>query len=205
MPKMSEKYLELRRSRILDAAVACFGRKGFHATTISDICREAGISHGAVYRYFPGKEKIIEATHRRDHEERVARNAVIPQEGNFREAFRSWFSGYFRRRAAAESVSITRFRMQFLGEAVRNPRMRNIERLAREDMIGGVANVIRGGQQRGVVNSDLNALAVARMLMAIADGFYVQNVMSPDIDLESCSDAVWGVFCGDFWAKAPGR
>ncbi|HIN34796.1 MAG TPA: TetR/AcrR family transcriptional regulator, partial [Dehalococcoidia bacterium] len=34
----------------------------FHQTNIQDICKEAELSPGAVYRYFPSKDHIIAAT-----------------------------------------------------------------------------------------------------------------------------------------------
>ena len=45
----------------MDAARACFIRKGVHATSMQDIFAEAGLSAGAVYRYFKSKNEIIEA------------------------------------------------------------------------------------------------------------------------------------------------
>ena len=44
------------------AAIACFTRKGFHQTTMDDICEGAGLSPGAVYRYFASKDEIIQTT-----------------------------------------------------------------------------------------------------------------------------------------------
>ncbi len=61
MPKVPAQYLEARKNEILDAAFACFRRRGFHKTTIKDICNEAQLSPGAVYRYFRSKEDIIQA------------------------------------------------------------------------------------------------------------------------------------------------
>lgn len=61
MPKVSESYLVERREQILQAALSCFGRKGFHRTTMRDICEEAGVSPGAVYRYFKSKDEFIKA------------------------------------------------------------------------------------------------------------------------------------------------
>ncbi|MFD5073687.1 TetR/AcrR family transcriptional regulator [Streptomyces sp. NPDC058371] len=61
MPKVSPEYRESRRRQILDAATICFARNGFHATSMPDIFAESGLSSGAVYRYFPGKQAIIEA------------------------------------------------------------------------------------------------------------------------------------------------
>ena len=61
MPKVTEAHLEARRHQILEAASSCFARRGFHQCTMHDICAEAQLSPGAVYRYFHSKEEIIEA------------------------------------------------------------------------------------------------------------------------------------------------
>lgn len=57
---------EVRRMQILDAAKRCFRKSGFHGTQIAAIAEEAGISVGLVYRYFPGKEALIEEISRQD-------------------------------------------------------------------------------------------------------------------------------------------
>jgi len=61
MPKVTEAHLEARRQQILDAAWACFARKGYHQTTMQDICRESDLSPGAIYRYFASKHAILRA------------------------------------------------------------------------------------------------------------------------------------------------
>ncbi len=44
---------------ILDAAIRVFAQRGFHDTRVSDIAREAGISHGLVYHYFKSKDDVL--------------------------------------------------------------------------------------------------------------------------------------------------
>ena len=56
---MSEEYRQARRAQILDAARSCFLRRGFHATSMDDILVEVGLSSGAVYGYFTGKDELI--------------------------------------------------------------------------------------------------------------------------------------------------
>lgn len=56
---MSQQYLDARRRQILDAAWRCFGRNGFHHTSMQDIFTESGLSAGAVYRYFSSKTELI--------------------------------------------------------------------------------------------------------------------------------------------------
>jgi AcrR family transcriptional regulator len=61
MPRVSEAHLAARRQQILDAARTCFLRNGFHASSMQDVIAEAGLSVGAVYRYFKSKNDIVEA------------------------------------------------------------------------------------------------------------------------------------------------
>ena len=56
-----------RTGEILGAAEVCFGRSGFHRTTIQSIADEAAMSVGNVYRYFPSKDAVVEALIARDH------------------------------------------------------------------------------------------------------------------------------------------
>ena len=58
MPKTSAAAKAARQEQILNAAVRCFARKGFYATTIEDLVVETGLSRGALYLYFPNKEAL---------------------------------------------------------------------------------------------------------------------------------------------------
>lgn len=62
MPRLADPALpERRRGQILEAARACFRDRGFRQTTIEEICAEARISPGALYRYFHSKADIVAA------------------------------------------------------------------------------------------------------------------------------------------------
>lgn len=59
VPRVSDEHLAARRQQILDAARRCFLRNGFHATAMQDVINEAGLSVGAVYRYFRSKHELV--------------------------------------------------------------------------------------------------------------------------------------------------
>jgi TetR/AcrR family transcriptional regulator, transcriptional repressor of aconitase len=61
MPKVTSEYRAERRAHIMAAARRCFVRDGFHASSMQDLVGEAGMSSGAVYRYFASKDAVIEA------------------------------------------------------------------------------------------------------------------------------------------------
>jgi AcrR family transcriptional regulator len=57
---------EMREQRILDAASALISHYGYDKTTVDDIAREAGVSKGAIYLHFKGKEALFEGILRRE-------------------------------------------------------------------------------------------------------------------------------------------
>jgi AcrR family transcriptional regulator len=52
---------ERTRQRLLEIAVRRFAADGFRHTSLSDISREAGLTPGAAYAYFAGKEALFQA------------------------------------------------------------------------------------------------------------------------------------------------
>lgn len=59
LPKVSAAYVATRRQGILDAATALFAEHGFAQTSMADVCNRAGLSAGAIYRYFPSKSDLV--------------------------------------------------------------------------------------------------------------------------------------------------
>ncbi len=63
MPKIAEEVRAARRDQIIAAALACFARAGYHATTMADVAAQAGVSKGTPYLYFESKEALFLALH----------------------------------------------------------------------------------------------------------------------------------------------
>ncbi|RYF82304.1 MAG: TetR/AcrR family transcriptional regulator [Comamonadaceae bacterium] len=52
------------RTRLLDAALQVIRTKGYHATTVDEICAAAGVTKGSFFHHFKGKEDLaVMATH----------------------------------------------------------------------------------------------------------------------------------------------
>src|ERR1700693_6406567 len=70
-----------RPTQILDAALICFAKRGFHQASMHDISAEAGISVGLIYRYFQNKEAVISAMadrHKQEIQEILERARQAP-------------------------------------------------------------------------------------------------------------------------------
>ena len=62
-PRSAEQYDTIRKQKkelIMETALELFAEKGFHATSISQIAKKAGISKGLTYNYFESKKEILE-------------------------------------------------------------------------------------------------------------------------------------------------
>lgn len=53
------KLPEAKQRAILSAAAKVFALKGFHQANVADICQKAGISNGALYKYFENKQALF--------------------------------------------------------------------------------------------------------------------------------------------------
>ena len=62
MPRVSPAHEQAVRTRIVDSALRVFAEKGYHGATIGDVVRDSGLSVGAIYTYFRGKDELFLAT-----------------------------------------------------------------------------------------------------------------------------------------------
>lgn len=84
IPKKSDKRKlrgEKTRRKIIEAARQLFTSQGFHATTTRQITDRAGITPGAIYNHFSGKDAIFEAVLREYHPWKDIPSVVYTAEG----------------------------------------------------------------------------------------------------------------------------
>ncbi len=55
----NEKIREQASKRLLEGALKVFARHGYHASSMSEIAKEAGVSKGLAYHYFASKEELL--------------------------------------------------------------------------------------------------------------------------------------------------
>jgi TetR/AcrR family transcriptional repressor of bet genes len=48
-----------RRSQVIEATIDCLAERGFSRTTVTDVARRAGISHGLVLFHFQSKDNLL--------------------------------------------------------------------------------------------------------------------------------------------------
>lgn len=109
-----------RRQQVLDAAAECFRRRGFHAASMAEIAKTAGMSPGHIYNLFENKDDIIAAIVERDCEEVLGRIAEFRQAGDL---LQKLLSETERAIDEHSQVAEAALQLEVLAEASRNAKL----------------------------------------------------------------------------------
>ena len=74
------------RDHLYETAIRLISERGYEATTLRDIAREADVSVGLLYRYFPSKQAVITALYDELSKDFVGETAAM-KDGRWRERF----------------------------------------------------------------------------------------------------------------------
>jgi TetR/AcrR family transcriptional repressor of uid operon len=170
-----------RRSEILAAAQRCFARAGFHQTSMQEICAEAGMSPGGLYRYFPSKEAIIAGIAERDRAEVVGQLASAEFTSDFFGTLGALARHHFVERTAEEIALCS----EIMTESRRNPEIARIFQAFDADVKSRLVAMLRAAAERGDIARDVDFDGAVTMLMVIADGVWWRRAVDPNFDAEA--------------------
>lgn len=195
MPRVTETYRSEQRERILIAAARCFARRGFHVTSMDDVIAEAGLSAGAVYGYYRGKDELIEASARRAMElveEVLPRLRPSPSP----DALLGQMLSTVIELAEGSGFDPTLVAVQAWGESVRNPVVRRVVQDGYRALRAHLAEAVRGWQRDGVVAADADPEDVAKVLFGLLPGFIVQRQLLGDVQPDRYAAALGALLPG---------
>jgi AcrR family transcriptional regulator len=185
MPKVSEAHRQARRTQILEAAVRCFSREGFHRATMHDVVRESGLSPGAIYCYFRSKNDLVRAIAAERHARERAWLADAPRGVDVlthARALARTFFGALRDPAERARRSQT---IQLWAEALRRPDIKRLIRRGVDEPRATLRALVGRAQRQGALPRDLVPDAVARMMIALFQGFVLQLAWDRGADVEA--------------------
>lgn len=177
----SRSLSQQRREEIFRAAHKCFVSRGFHATSMTDIAREFGMSVGHVYNYFPSKQAIIEGLIEQGIEEFYVNSSELLScsiEGNFEKA----------REAIKRSLSPNhnpnqiRLTLELLVEATHDPKLSKII----EEADTKVRTHLMDMHQIKVSSREEEARL--EVMLAMFEGLGMRILRHPGIDMDGIYD-----------------
>ncbi|MDO3387925.1 TetR/AcrR family transcriptional regulator [Gilvimarinus sp. SDUM040013] len=161
------RLAQRRREQIINAALACFVRHGFHGTGMKAICEAARMSPGAVYRYFPSKADIIQAIvegERRQSDKALQKLAVAR---DFPKALLS-FVGRLVGDACKSPDNI--LATEIFAEACRDDRVAAILQENECALVTKLAQILQDAQGDQRVDFNIKAQELAQLIVSLSYG-----------------------------------
>lgn len=168
------------RRRVLDAASACFVRSGFHGTSMQEICTQAGMSPGGLYRHFPSKEAIIIAIVEEERSVRAGLVEALQNASSFVEGLERMGEALF---SGAVPLMCLELGPEVYAEASRNPVLRPIFNAVEAEMSEALRGALVAAQQRGEIDPDLDPDIALLAINALGDGLIIRSRLEPDLPL----------------------
>jgi AcrR family transcriptional regulator len=198
MPKVSQSHLDARRQQILEAAIECFSRQGFHPTTMQDIIRESGLSSGAIYTYFASKEELIEAIAERRHAREQALIRTAGFEGEITTTLERLIQSFFHLLIDNKERKERRLAIQLWGEALRNPRILRTVRKGVDEPRKMLTKLFQQAGDQGDSSPGQDPEAMARVMIALFQGLVLQLAWDRTIEVESLLEVVRKMIIGSY-------
>ena len=208
MPRVSAAHEQEVRERIVVAATRVFGTKGYQGATIADVVRESGISVGAIYTYFSGKDELfrqscdlISAQGLDELAVRLAPATTTAERLTI--AIALYIETIDQYGDAPGQISL----VQAWAEADREPGVRDMLARRRERLVGAAQMLLHQGVASGELPAWMDVDAVSRAFLALLDGLTLQRIEAGErsraADLERRAGAILELMLAAAGAERP--
>ncbi|CAA9589450.1 MAG: Transcriptional regulator, AcrR family [uncultured Thermomicrobiales bacterium] len=181
-PKRSDEFKADRREEILVAAMHLFVTRGYDRTTMREIAREAGVSTGAIYVYYPTKAAMLQAV---CADEAARMHAILqttlhdlPADADLLAAGMMAFVGRFGNLSPGERQRRERIGLMLRYEATRDDAVGESVRAVIASWRALVVAIIRAQQESGRIRADVDVAALTEMLLALPQGLELVELSS---------------------------
>jgi AcrR family transcriptional regulator len=176
------------RERIITAASKVLAEKGYDATTLREISREAQAGPGLVHYYFGGKDallvEVLQATGQQFHQRMERLIEQVPADQSLT-AFLTQLS-----ERVGQEADVYRLRYESFSLGLHNPIIAPAvrERFAqrREEISSVLAKVLENMEKtEGRKGSSIDPTILASLLLSLFDGLALQKILDPTFDLDA--------------------
>ncbi len=176
MPKISLAHEQQRREQILQAAMACFARQGYHATSMDDVVRQSGLSVGAIYSYFPSKEELfLSLCDFRTEQTLAYLQDLFHRQGPMADKF-SEAVDFFFRQLAEDLVPLARVSVEFIAESAKSERIKVRQERRCESIRDFLRWLLTEARANGDLREDFDLDAAVDLMLALNEGIVLLSV-----------------------------
>ena len=190
MPRISAERASAQRERILDAALTCFAREGFHAATMQDIVAESGLSPGAIYGYFKGKTEVVMAIAFERHAMERQRMREALAAADLDTSLVRLIEGFVLGLRDPQEKTWRRLAVQLWAESLSNPKLKREALAGVSQAVEILSPMIRAAQREGRWPRHLDPQSAARVMVAVLQGISLQLAWDDSIDIAGFAAAL---------------
>ncbi|HEX2019249.1 MAG TPA: TetR/AcrR family transcriptional regulator [Aurantimonas sp.] len=169
-----------RRMHVLAAARSCFARSGFHGASMQQICAEAEMSPGALYRYFPSKDAIIEAIAEEERVDAAACVAALYGEGSLVDRITAVGMDYLRQTVDPDTGGLM---VEIWSESIRNRALGRRFHEIEVEVRRAFDAALRRAKSEGEIDPGIDIPVVLTVLFAVADGLVMRLQIEDEADV----------------------
>ena len=178
---------EAQIGRILDAARTCFLRSGFNGASMHDICAEAGMSPGALYRYFASKEALIEEICAGQREEEARAPTTIPDAPSLTE-------GVIRATLAdirhVHDSGLATLYAEIFAQSQRNPCLGETCNRSMRNVRDVFHTALSKGVETGEIDPVASVDSIMDVMMAMGHGLVIHDLPRQGVALETIEPVI---------------
>ena len=190
-----------RRRRILETAVQVYAQQGFHQTGMRQLCAALGMSAGALYRYFPGKESIIAGLVEMDREMIQHNLRSLPPDVSFIGTMQHMLEVTMGELQTNEGLLA--IWSEISSEATRNPAVAALLSNHYQFIENLISSLVQAALKRGELRDGVDPLATARFIMASHDGMMTRRAIDPTYPLQQVARESLGLLACAVGATPP--
>ncbi len=176
MPRVSAAHQQQIRDRIVRAALRVFSERGFHRATIHDVVVESGLSVGAIYTYFSGKDELFLATCDLSASQALGELGRRLASGGSTADRLAIAVGFFLDSVVDSTDPAARFLVQAWAEADNEPAVREMLLRRRTQLSVAARLLLDEGIARGELPAWLDVPTVADAATALLDGLILARL-----------------------------
>ena len=192
MPRITEERREARREQVLEAARACLQEHGLEAVSMEMIIARSGLSTGAVYGYFKGKDELINAVVT-DGTAAMGRRLLPiltdPEPPPLPE-FMARLLCTITEFGQGDGIDRLLASLHGWSHSQSNPELKALARAAYRRQRELFADVVRRWQAAGTLEGGADPDAMAELLQSVTLGFVAQRALAGDADVQAHVDAL---------------
>jgi AcrR family transcriptional regulator len=178
---------DAKRRQILEASTARFAQSGYDATSMDDLALAAGVSKGSLYDYFRNKEDLFYACFEWFESQLLAASMarLVEQTDPLAQLLNFADTSV---QALQDNIALYPVMLEVWAAAAKSgtrERFSQAMRTLYAHFRAQVSALVRSGQEAGHLKPEVDAEALAGMMIGAVDGLLLQYWLDPSFDPRS--------------------